>query len=112
MPQPAEVKPLFSMEELARLFIEKALLKLTSGQEFKLLLPVPALAKVLDINERMARELIRRGVVPSLKIGKKYLCPVVPLLQFLEQQASLPHHEQVASEIYLKKQPGKGRKRK
>jgi len=100
----------FNMEALAKEFLEQALQGLAADGEFKLLLPIPKVAKVLGINERMAYQLIGRRILPSIKIGRKYLCPVVPLLGFIEQQALLPHEEQVMAGVYLRKQTGKSNK--
>jgi hypothetical protein len=44
----------------------------------------PNLAGLLQCGRGSAYELIRKGVVPSRRIGSKILCPTVPLLAWLD----------------------------
>ena len=92
-----------SMDQLCREIMDKALQELMVDQEFQLLLSVKTVAKLLNVNERMAYELLRKQVIPSLKIGKKYMCPVVSLMAWLEEQVALPHEDQATADIYLRK---------
>ena len=103
MLQQVEDKSRFSMEDLAREFLERALARLQHDADYRLLIDVPTLSQVLDVNVTRAYQLAKIPGFPSLQIGRKILIPLIPLLQFLEQEAALPFHEQSMAGVYLKK---------
>ncbi len=92
-------KPLFSMETMARQYLEKTLARLQVETGFRLVVTVPQLAKLLGINTTKAYQLTRQEGFPILRLGKRLLCPIPALLGWLEAQAYLPPDQQAAANL-------------
>jgi excisionase family DNA binding protein len=50
----------------------------------RLVVSVPEAARLLDISRTHAYELIARGELPSIRLGRRILVPLRPLLRLLE----------------------------
>lgn len=50
-----------------------------------LVMTVESAAKALHISRNLAYEAVRRGEIPSVRVGKRYLIPRRALERFLEQ---------------------------
>ena len=46
---------------------------------------VPQVAKILGINRNLAYELVRRGDLPALRLGKRFVCPKQAIDRLLGQ---------------------------
>jgi len=46
---------------------------------------VPQVAKILGINRNLAYELVRRGDLPALRLGKRLVCPKQAIDRLLGQ---------------------------
>ena len=46
---------------------------------------VPQVAKILGINRNLAYELARRGTLPSIRLGKRLVCPKKAIDRLLGQ---------------------------
>ena len=46
---------------------------------------VPQVAKILGINRNLAYELVRRGDLPALRLGKRLVCPKQAIDRLLSQ---------------------------
>jgi excisionase family DNA binding protein len=55
-----------------------------NGHEQSLTMSVDELAKALRIGRSQAYAAVRKGEVPSIKIGKRYLVPVAALKRMLQ----------------------------
>jgi len=51
----------------------------------KLMLKVPEVAKILRIGRAKAYDLVREGVIPSIKMGKSIRVPMQGLINWMEQ---------------------------
>ncbi len=60
-----------------------------SGNDYALLLKVPAAARLLDISKDHCYELIARGEIPHIRLGRVIRVPRVGLEQWIARQAGL-----------------------
>ena len=56
----------------------------------RLVVSVPEAAMLLGISRTHAYELIARGELPSIRLGRRILVPVRPLLRLLEGAGASP----------------------
>jgi len=74
-------------EDWINRFISNVILEMAEDGEFRIGLSVKKTAKLLGINEAKMYEVVRTDSFPSIKIGKRKVIPIVPLLQWLEKEA-------------------------
>lgn len=55
-----------------------------------LVFTVPELAQVLKVSRRHAYEIVRLGLVPSVRFGKRIVVPVEGVKAFLRNHSSAP----------------------
>ena len=53
--------------------------------EKRLCITVPEAAAMLGLSRNFAYELVRKGLLPSIRLGKRILIPKVALVKMLEQ---------------------------
>ena len=60
-------------------------MQLNTGIDKRLCLTVPEVAKLLGISRNYCYELVRRGIIPSIRLGKRILIPRAALEKMLEE---------------------------
>ena len=72
---------------LIREVITAIISEMSKDGELKLTLTVQKTAQLLGINVTKMYEISRMATFPSIKIGKRVVVPVVPLLAWIEKEA-------------------------
>ena len=57
-----------------------------------ILLTVPEAAKLLRISRNLAYELVARGEIPAIRLGRVIRVPRAPLEEWVKSEAALPSH--------------------
>ena len=57
-----------------------------------MLLTVPEAAKVLRISRNLAYELVARGEIPAIRLGRVIRVPRAPLEEWVKSEAAAPPH--------------------